>query len=223
MTYHNTAHIPSIRKAVMAAKRLPLFLAFGAMLISTGLSEAKSVNNDSANITGEEEHYHIRELPEPIGFAFSGEGTTGGEGGEEVTVTNGQQLLRFATSDEPYVINVVDTVEIVVGIGDFIETNGEYHLGSNTTLRGAGTSATIKYGGFRVSEAENVIIQNLNFDGTFQGYDEDLDGIDCADVPDGAHRYKNGPCLESGDKAPTDNALEITEGSERVWITQNSF
>lgn len=166
---------------------------------------------------------YIRALPDPYGFAFSGDGTTGGEGGQEVTVTTAEQLLKFATSDDPYIINVVDTVEIVRGIGTYTESNGEYHLGSNTTLRGIGKNATILYGGFRISDVRNVIIQNLHFDGTFNGYNPVYENIDCSEVPEGEHRYKNGSCLEPGEKGPTDNAIEVTEGSEYVWITQNSF
>lgn len=202
------------------------YLAGILTLLMIGLMpvDVYSIIQSSEIVQSEEsDSSYIRELPERYGFAFSGDGTTGGEGGQEVTVTTAEQLLKFATSDDPYIINVVDTVEIVRGIGNYTETNGEYHLGSNTTLRGIGKNATILYGGFRISEVRNVIIQNLHFDGTFNGYNPAFENIDCSDVPEGEHRYKNGSCLQPGDKGPTDNAIEVTEGSENVWITQNTF
>src|SRR5690606_4887409 len=114
--------------------------------------------------------YTIRPLPLGIGFAFMGDEVTGGAGGKEVTVTTAEELLRYASSDDPYIINVVGTIELVRGIGSYRESNGEYFLGSNTTLRGIGTDATILYGGFKIWELENVIIQNLHFDGTYSGF-----------------------------------------------------
>lgn len=198
-----------------------MLLWTGYLFLGNADLHAQTTTTESELTNDEEHHHYVRPLPEPMGFAFFDEPTTGGAGGAEVTVTNAEQLLRYATSDDPYVINVVDTIEIVRGIGGHEETNGEYHLGSNTTLRGVGTHATIKYGGFRVADVENVIIQNLTFDGTYKGYHSSLEGISCSEVPEGQHRYKNGPCLSNREKGPTDNALEITAGSERVWITQN--
>jgi pectate lyase len=155
---------------------------------------------------GGEEHYYIRPLPEAVGFATWGDGITGGAGGVEVTVATAEELLRYASSNEPYVINVVDTIEIVRGIGEYAEKNGAYRIGSNTTIRGVGTNATILYGAFWISNSRNVIIQNLHFDGT---YDPTV------------HDYKHQ--LAIGEKGPANDAIEIGHGSENVWVTQNSF
>lgn len=167
--------------------------------------------------------YFVRPLPPAIGFAFVGEEVTGGAGGQEVTVTTAAELLRFATSNEPYIINVLDSIEIVRGIGTYRESNGEYFLGSNTTLRGIGPNAIIMYGGFKIWEIENVIIQNLHFDGTYSGFVLALENTPCNQLPAGAHRYNHGPCLVVGEKGPSDVALDISEGSERIWVTQNTF
>ncbi len=175
----------------------------GLILLSTEFlysSVADAVN------AGEDHSYFIRPLPEPMGFATMGEGITGGEGGTEVTVTNAYDLLRYATRDEPYVINVVDTIEIIRGIGNYAERNGAYYIASNTTIRGIGPNATILYGAFRLSGIKNVIIQNLTFDGT---YDPDV------------HDYKHQ--LEIGERGPANDAIEITGGSENIWVTQNTF
>lgn len=193
------------------------------LTIAVVLAVIFSANNALAQQIQDDGPLLIRPFPELVGFATLKGGVTGGAGGTEVTVTTGEELLRFATSNDPYIINVVDTIEIVKGIGNYTESAGEYRLGSNTTIRGIGPNATIMFGGFRIDEVENIIIQNLTFDGAYRGYRSDLENIPCSSVPEGWHRYKNGPCLQPGDRAPTDNALEIGQGSERIWITQNTF
>jgi pectate lyase len=153
-----------------------------------------------------EDRYTIRPLPEPMGFATIGNGITGGQGGHEVTVTNAYDLFRYATRQEPYIINVVDTIEVIRGIGNFAERNGAYYIASNKTIRGVGTDATILYGAFRLSGVSNVIIQNLTFDGTFDP---------------AIHDYKH--VLTIGERGPANDAIEITNGSEYIWVTQNTF
>jgi pectate lyase len=204
---------------------VPLCLLIVMMMMVLPLVVLAQPDESKIIIESDSEYRYIRKLPEPFGFAFIGQGTTGGEGGIEVTVTTAEDLLKYASSNDPYIINVVDTIEIVRGIGNYSETNGAYHLGSNTTLRGVGSNATIMYGGFRISRAENIIIQNLTFDGTFVGITEARpQSANCATVRLlGQQKYKNGECLEPGDKGPTDDAIEIIYGSERIWITQNTF
>jgi pectate lyase len=210
-----------MKKSLTAFRRkiflcIPVFLFLSVPLEVTGLSSDAIGDGKVAG-----DGMYIRKLPEPMGFAFTGAGTTGGEGGIEVTVTTAEDLLKYASSDDPYIINVVDTIEIVRGIGNFSETNGSYHLGSNTTLRGIGANATIMYGGFLISNKENIIIQNLTFDGTFVGiHNARSASTPCSQLAEGEQRYKNGPCLGIGEKGPTDDAIEITNGSERIWVTQ---
>jgi pectate lyase len=176
-----------------------------------------------AQQTTPEEPLFVRPLPELIGFASLNGGVTGGEGGQEVTVTTAEELLRFAQSDDPYVINVVGSIELVKGIGTFRGGNGAYHIGSNTTIRGVGPDAKILYGGFLIYDVENVIIQNLHFDGTFRGFNPEFENLPCSALPEGEHRYNHGPCLQDGEKGPADKAIDVSNGAERVWITQNTF
>lgn len=151
-------------------------------------------------------NYFIRPLPEPMGFATVNDDITGGEGGAEVTVTNAADFLRYATRNDPYVINIADTIEIIRGIGNYAERNGAYYIASDKTIRGIGPNATILYGALRLSGVNNVIIQNLTFDGT---YDPAI------------HDYKH--VLEIGERGPANDAIEITGGSENIWVTQNTF
>jgi pectate lyase len=179
---------------------MPLVLLNKQSLGQSVFAEGNETSPDRSN------SYFIRPLPDPMGFATVGDGITGGEGGTEVTVTNAQDLLRYATRSEPYIINVVDTIEIIRGIGNYAERNGAYYIASNTTIRGVGPNATILYGAFRLSGIQNVIIQNLTFDGT---YDPTI------------HDYKHQ--LEIGERGPANDAIEITNGSENIWVTQNTF
>ena len=184
------------------------FLIIVCMLLifSDNKFSGQSVYAEGKETNLNDNSYFIRPLPVPMGFATVGDGITGGEGGIEVTVTSAHDLLRYATRSEPYVINVVDTIEIIRGIGNYAERNGAYYIASNTTIRGVGPNATILYGAFRLLGIQNVIIQNLTFDGT---YDPDI------------HDYKHQ--LEIGERGPANDAIEITGRSENIWVTQNTF
>jgi len=180
-------------------KKYLIFLLFTILFDVLLISPCRYVIADDNN-------YNVRPLPEPMGFATVGEGITGGEGGEEVTVNNAEDFLYFATSEKPYIINIADTLEIIRGIGNYAERNGAYYIASNKTIRGVGPNATILYGALRMAGVQNIIIQNLTFDGT---YDPDI------------HDYKHE--LEIGERGPANDAIMITGGSENIWVTQNTF
>ncbi|MER7794751.1 right-handed parallel beta-helix repeat-containing protein [Streptomyces sp. NPDC097640] len=113
----------------------------------------------------------------PDGFASTGGGTTGGAGGQTVTVTNYDDLVKYATSSSPYVIKVAASVKVA--------TYGyEIPVKSNKTLVGVGTSGQIVNGGlFLGSGVRNVIIRNLTIRDTLMADDDpddkkyDYDGI----------------------------------------------
>ena len=91
--------------------------------------------------------------------------TTGGAAGETVTANDASELLDYAASDEPLVIEVEGTYSVP-----------RLEVASNKTIVGVGEGATIN-GGIRIrgddSElVENVIIQNL----TVNGATSDVDG-----------------------------------------------
>jgi pectate lyase len=114
--------------------------------------------------------------PEPIGWAsVSGddvETTTGGLGGDVVTPTTAQELIDYAESEPPLIIQIDGTFAVP-----------ELRVASNKTLIGVDADATIE-GGVRVrgsgtdETVSNVIIQNLRI----HGATSDVDG-------DGMHIY----------------------------------
>jgi pectate lyase len=115
----------------------------------------------------------------PDGFA---QGTTGGAGGQTVTVSTQADLNRYVTATEPYVIRVAGTVTIS-------PRGTELRVRSNKTIIGVGTSGHIVGGGFFVGTGvSNVIIRNLTIRDTLMpdddpgddAYDYDAIQIDTA-------------------------------------------
>ena len=99
-----------------------------------------------------------------IGWATLNGGTTGGLGGDTVTVTSRSELYNYAGSPNAFVIQVQDTIEL--NLYEMIEVKG------NKTIVGLGYNAAIRYGGLQI-QGDNVIIQNLEI---FDSYDGDWSG-----------------------------------------------
>jgi pectate lyase len=103
-------------------------------------------------------------------------GTTGGLGGEVVTVTSQADLEKYAGASQPYVIRVQGKITIS-------PKGKEVKVASDKTLIGLGGGGEISQGGFFLgSGTHNVIIRNLTIGGTFvegdwDGKQQDFDGI----------------------------------------------
>ncbi|MDT0443106.1 pectate lyase family protein [Streptomyces johnsoniae] len=112
----------------------------------------------------------------PEGFASTEGGTTGGAAGETVTVTTFEELDRYATASEPYVIRVAAAIEAD-------PFGHEIRVASDKTIVGVGTEGEIVGGGFFLNEVSNVIIRNLTIRDTRMSDDDpgddgyDYDGI----------------------------------------------
>lgn len=100
----------------------------------------------------------------PVGWAGLNGGTTGGAGGDTVTVSNRSQFVNVISSDMPLVVQVEDTIELIL--------YERVDVGSNKTITGLGYNATLLYGGLEI-EGDNVIVRNLRITGS---YDGDWDG-----------------------------------------------
>ena len=114
------------------------------------------------------------------GFA---RGTTGGAGGEVVTVTTQAQLNQYVTAADPYVVKVAGTITMS-------PRGTELRVASHKTIVGVGTSGHIVGGGFFLAPGvTNVIIRNLTIRDTLMpeddpgddSYDYDAIQIDTAD------------------------------------------
>lgn len=102
---------------------------------------------------------------EPIGWATAAGGTTGGQGGPVVTVTNKADLMSAVSGDTPRVIQVVGTIH-----GDYNIPN----VGSNKTIVGIGYDARIVGFSVKITDVDNVIVRNLAFLGAMP-----QDGLIC--------------------------------------------
>lgn len=99
-----------------------------------------------------------------VGFASYNFNLTGGAGGQEVTVTTGEELKTYADSNEPYIIYVSGTLQI---------SGMDTHVRPNKTIIGLGTDATLQGGGLYLYRSTNVIIRNI----TIKDSEDDNIGI----------------------------------------------
>ncbi|ONK11073.1 right-handed parallel beta-helix repeat-containing protein [Streptomyces sp. MP131-18] len=137
---------------------------------------------------------------ELVGWAAENGGTTGGADGETVTVTDGDTLAELLESDEPLTLLVDGELSMPDGMND---------VASDKTIIGVGTDSGLTGAGLKVSEAENVIIRNMNFD------DWDDDAIV---VQEGSTNvWIDHNFFGSGD----DGSVDVKSGSDFVTISWN--
>ena len=133
----------------------------------------------------------------PLGF---GAGTTGGEGGETVTVSSAEDFEAAATQDGPLVIEV----DGMIGLESMTDVS------SDKTVVGVGDSSGFEGSGLNISDSSNVIVQNLNFSGSND------DGINV--------EYAQQVWLDHNTFTDSsDGALDIKRASDNVTVSWNHF
>ncbi|RMI33784.1 pectate lyase family protein [Streptomyces triticirhizae] len=131
----------------------------------------------------------------PTGF---GAATTGGAGGETVSVSSADELIEAANSDGPLQIEVNGTIDV----------DEMVRVSSDKSIVGAGSGATIQGGGLNISDADNVIVQNLVF------ADSNDDGINV--------QYSTNVWIDHNDFTnPNDGALDIKRASTNITVSWN--
>jgi pectate lyase/fibronectin type 3 domain-containing protein len=149
---------------------------------------------------------------EVVGFASlgnGGKGTTGGKGGEMITVTSGDQLdsimlARKKIKDRtPLIIHVEGTLTFGDKMMDVKDTD-------NISIIGKGTDAKIDGFGLKVVRANNIIIQNLTF---VNGRDDSIEVAECNNIWIDHNTFSKG----------YDGLLDVKEGSQFVTISWNHF
>ncbi len=142
----------------------------------------------------------------PIGFAAVAaeglEGTTGGAGGEEITVATAKDFLAAIQGDEPAVVHVHGTIKL---------PRGMHRVGSNKSIFGAGKDARLLNGGLAIRGACNVIVRNI----TFRRSSED--GIT---VTDRAHHVWIDHCDLAAAK---DGLIDIVQQASYVTVSWCRF
>ncbi|MER6476863.1 pectinesterase family protein [Streptomyces filamentosus] len=149
------------------------------------------------------------------GFASLAGGTTGGAGGEVVTVTDAVALARYAAAPEPYVIQVSGALTLQ-------PFGTEITVASDKTILGLGDIAELVHGGLHLNPGtHNVVIRNLTIrdtavEGDWDCKNTDYDGIQMDSVHHVwiDHNRFSRIC---------DGQLDIRKDSEYVTVSYNRF
>ena len=109
------------------------------------------------------------------GFASQNGGTTGGKGGQTVTVSNYKDFKAAVQSKDAKIVIVDGTIKTTDGDGYGLKVE------SNKTIMGKDKKSTI-YGGLSLSGIKNVIIYNINIQGSYPNPGPG----DCIDISNGS-------------------------------------
>ncbi|HYH03504.1 MAG TPA: family 16 glycoside hydrolase, partial [Bacillota bacterium] len=148
----------------------------------------------------------------PIGWAA---GTTGGQGGQVVTVTNQAELLNATQATGKYIIQIK-------GVIDITPKGRNIPIESDKTLIGISSDAAIRYGVLFMEGVSNIIIRNLTIsdtyvEGDWDGKSKPWDGIK---MEGGSHHIWIDHCNITHH---CDGAIDVVQGSDYVTISWNYF
>ncbi|KAJ3055949.1 hypothetical protein HK097_008658 [Rhizophlyctis rosea] len=148
-----------------------------------------------------------------VGFATVGSGCSGGAGGSSVTVSSASALQAALSGDTPR----------IVYLNAAISNAGNLTIGSNKSLIGVGTSASLDKSSLSVRYGtKNVIIRNIKFT-LCTGGDND-----CITIKDpGTSNVWVDHCDFSGDmnanKDIYDGLIDVTREATLITISYNKF
>ena len=144
----------------------------------------------------------------PIGYAMVNGSTTGGQGGQTVTVTNLTDFKNAAKSTSPLIIQVS---------GNFTGT-GMIYVSSNKTIIGM-NGATLNGVGLAMYGVNNIIIKNMKINKVV--------GADGITIKQASHHIWVDHCELWQDRTHGwdyyDELLEVTDRSDFVTISNNKF
>ncbi|KAL2846522.1 pectin lyase fold/virulence factor [Aspergillus pseudodeflectus] len=145
----------------------------------------------------------------PIGYCTQNGGTTGGAGGDTVTVTDLAGLTEAAESEGP----------LTVIVSGSISGSAKIRVAADKTIYGeAGSSITGV--GFYIRQVENVIMRNLKI-GQVDADNGDAIGIDESFNVWVDHCDLSGDL--SGGKDDLDGLLDITHGADWITVSNTYF
>ncbi|KAF8599522.1 pectin lyase-like protein [Ceratobasidium sp. AG-I] len=144
------------------------------------------------------------------GYATQNGGTTGGTGGTTTTVTT-LAALRAAVAGTT--AKIVKVSGIITGDGEVVD------VGSKTTVLGVGTNSGVTGGGFRVKNAQNVIIRNLRL--SKSPAPTDLIGLQNATNVWVDHNTFSSDLTH--DKDFYDGQFDVSHGSDFITASWNVF
>lgn len=144
--------------------------------------------------------------------AVPGEGlntTTGGGQATTVVVTTTEELMTYVTDDLPRVVVVSGEI---VSMSSGVKEQGGYsiNVGSNKTIVGIDSNATL-YGGLNIKNKSNIIISNLNIQGTWPNTGPD----DTITVENSHHIWMNHLNIWNS----TDGNIDVKLGSDYITVS----
>jgi pectate lyase len=141
----------------------------------------------------------------PEGFAsmnvLGQEGTTGGAGGNVVTVTTANDFVSQIWSSDTLIVQVADTIYLSSMAG----------VNSHKTIIGIEDKGVIIGGGLHISGKSNIIIQNLLFENSMD---------DAINVQESSHHIWINHCDLTN---AYDGLIDIKRGSEYITVSWNKF
>ena len=150
----------------------------------------------------------------PDGYAMVDGVTTGGAGGDTVEVSTYKDFKDAVQAKEAKVVVVKGLIKTTDGDG--------YGLGiaSNKTIMGKDSAATI-YGGLAIKNASNIIIYNLNINGTYPNPGPS-DGIAVANSHHIFISHLNIWNAEDGNLDITNRSSYVTVSYVKFWYTDKN-
>lgn len=156
----------------------------------------------------------------PEGFASLDGGTTGGQGGDSVIVTDAQTLYdlmqaREDKSTEPLIVYISGTL---FGYSTKIPIKRT----GNISILGLGNDAGLSGFGMKIVECSNIIIRNLTFSDCHVDEKDALAVEESHNVWVDHCTFTDSPAIDtSGDTH--DGLLDIKDGSYNVTVSYNHF
>lgn len=128
-------------------------------------------------------------------------GTSGGAGGNTVTVTTAADFIAEISRPDTLIVQVADTIYL----SSMVAVN------SHKTILGLGDNGVIVGGGLHISNKYNIIIQNLHFEGSVD---------DAINVQESSHHIWINHCDLTD---ANDGLIDIKRGAEYITVSWNKF
>jgi pectate lyase len=141
----------------------------------------------------------------PIGWASVSDlgldGTTGGDGGDTVTVSDATSLRNAIGASGPRIVQICGTIQF----------SGTLNVASDKTILGLADTAGIDGGGLQMSGVHNVIIRNIAFSNA---------SVNSLTVTEGSHHVWIDHCDFT---QASDTLIDIKRASSYVTVSWSHF
>lgn len=178
------------------------------MPVSAEVKESQGITETDAVDMSE-----LLDMGELYGWAaVQGEGlltTTGGGNTRSVVVTTTEELVSAVSDDLPRVVVVSGEI---VSMSSGVKAQGGYaiNIGSNKTIVGIDSNAKL-YGGLNIKNKSNIIISNLNIQGTWPNTGPD----DTINVENSHHVWMNHLNIWNS----SDGNIDVKMGSDYISVS----